>query len=57
MFGNLFISLIESQHFSPRTTLEKVWRQKAAIQVELDNQNRQESLQNQNESENTKVAM
>jgi hypothetical protein len=49
---------IESEHFSPQTALEKVWRQKAAIQVELDNQKRRESLQNQKEYENTeKVAM
>lgn len=47
----------ESQHFSPQTTLEKIWRQKTAIQVELDNQKRKESSQNQQESENTKIPM
>ncbi|KAG2210422.1 hypothetical protein INT46_004048 [Mucor plumbeus] len=49
--------ILESQHFSPQTTLEKIWRQKTAIQVELDNQKRKESSQNQQESENTKIPM
>lgn len=48
---------IESQHFSPQTALEKLWRQKIAIQVELDNQKRQASSRDQQESENTKIPM
>ncbi|OAD05555.1 hypothetical protein MUCCIDRAFT_109424 [Mucor lusitanicus CBS 277.49] len=49
--------ILESQHFSPQTALEKLWRQKTAIQVELDNQKRQASSQDQQELENTKTPM
>ncbi|GAN06815.1 hypothetical protein MAM1_0136d06305 [Mucor ambiguus] len=49
--------VLESQHFSPQTALEKLWRQKTAIQVELDNQKRQSSARDQQESENTKALM
>ncbi|KAL7313236.1 hypothetical protein PS15m_007006 [Mucor circinelloides] len=49
--------ILESQHFSPQTALEKLWRQKIAIQVELDNQKRQSSSRDQQQSENTKTPM
>ncbi|KAI7899858.1 CTLH/CRA C-terminal to lish motif domain-containing protein [Cokeromyces recurvatus] len=50
--------LLESQNFSSQTTLEKLWRQKTVTQVELDNQKRKESSQEQKETENTeKVPM
>jgi hypothetical protein len=46
------LHLIESQQFSAQTALEKLWRQKIAVQVELDNQKRQESSKDQKEAEN-----
>ncbi|KAI9481505.1 MAG: CTLH/CRA C-terminal to lish motif domain-containing protein [Benjaminiella poitrasii] len=50
--------LLESQNYSPQTSLEKLWRQKKVTQAELDNQKRKESSQEQKESENTeKVPM
>ncbi|CAO3618402.1 unnamed protein product [Mucor fragilis] len=49
--------ILESQHFSPQTALEKLWRQKTAIQVELDNQKRQASSRDQQKSENIKTPM
>ncbi|KAI8646226.1 CTLH/CRA C-terminal to lish motif domain-containing protein [Parasitella parasitica] len=49
--------ILEFQHFSPQTTLEKLWRQKTAIQVELDIQKRNESSHSQQDSENTKMHM
>ncbi|CEP17849.1 hypothetical protein [Parasitella parasitica] len=49
--------ILESQHFSPQTSLEKLWRQKTAIQVELDIQKRNELPHNQQEFENTKTLM
>ncbi|KAI8071126.1 CTLH/CRA C-terminal to lish motif domain-containing protein [Gilbertella persicaria] len=36
--------ILESRQFSSCTSLEKLWRQKIIVQVELDNQRRQESF-------------
>ncbi|KAL9538702.1 hypothetical protein MBANPS3_010739 [Mucor bainieri] len=49
--------ILESQHFSPQTALEKLWRQKTVVQVELDNQKRQASSRDQQGSEHTKTPM
>lgn len=43
---------VESQQFSPKTTLEKLWRQKTVVQVELDSQIRKEMLTHQKEVDN-----
>lgn len=42
----------ESQLFSPKTTLEKLWRQKTVVQVELDNQMREQTWKNSKEVDN-----
>lgn len=44
--------ILESQHFSPKTTLEKLWRQKTVVQVELDNQRREQTWKNSKEVDN-----
>ncbi|CAO3607884.1 unnamed protein product [Mucor hiemalis] len=44
--------ILESQQFSPKTTLEKLWRQKTVVQVELDNQMREQLSKNSKEMDN-----